>query len=140
MREHGFVEEVYANRACIRVAKMSACGENCASCGGGCTPGERVIEVKNNIGAKTGDRVIAELESGRVLSAAFLAYILPLAVFVAIYLLCPESFGGEGTKILLGAVGAIAAFFLIYLFQKRNGEKYMPEIVEIIKDNQKDGQ
>lgn len=139
MREHGFVEEVYANRARIRVAKMSACGENCASCGG-CTPGERVIEVKNNIGAKAGDRVIAELESGRVLSAAFLAYILPLAVFVAVYLLCPESLGGEGTKILLSAAGALAVFFVIYLFQKRNGEKYMPEIVGIIKDNQKDGQ
>lgn len=136
MKETGFVGELHGEYASVRVAKKSACGENCAACGGGCVPGERVLSAKNPIGAKPGDRVLVELETGNVLGAAFLAYILPLAVFIAVYVLCMPIIASETAKIILGIGAAAVSVYFVHLLQKRNAQKYIPDIVKIIKQKE----
>lgn len=140
MKETGFVAEVHDGYALVRIAKKSACGENCASCRGGCVPGERTLAAKNPLYAKCGDRVLLELDSSRVISAAFLAYILPLAVFIAVYLVCMGFIVSEWIKIALSMLGAGCVFLAVHLLEKRNKEKYMPDITAIIKYDQKEEQ
>lgn len=130
MREIGFVDEVQENYAIVKVAKKSACGENCASCKGGCVPGERRIKVKNKISVQKGDKVILEMPECKVLSAAFFAYILPILIFFAGYFLGEYIFKTEGCAIFCGIITMVCGFLIIHFFDRKNREKYMAEIVE----------
>ena len=132
MREVGFVDEIKGGYAIVRVAKKSACGENCVSCKGGCTPGERKIKVKNPISAEVGEKVILELPDGKVLSAAFLAYILPIIIFFVGFFVGERIFSHELASVGIGVVFAGVGFWGIYLFNKKAEEKYLAEIVEKI--------
>ena len=132
MREVGFVDEVNGEFAIVRVAKKSACGENCASCKGGCTPGERKIKVKNTISAKVGEKVILEMTESKVLSAAFLAYILPIIIFFVGFFVGDRMFSHELASVGIGVVFAGVGFWVIYLFNKKAEEKYLAEIVDVL--------
>ena len=132
MREVGFVDEIKGGYAIVRVAKKSACGENCASCKGGCTPGERKIKVKNTSSAEVGEKVILELPDGKVLSAAFLAYILPIIIFFVGFFVGDRMFSHELASVGIGIAFAGVGFWGIHLFNKKAEEKYLAEIVEKI--------
>ena len=132
MREIGFVDELKGGYAIVRVAKKSACGENCASCKGGCTPGERKIKVKNPISAEVGERVILEMPGDKVISAAFLAYILPIIIFFVGFVVGEKMFTHELASVGVGVAFAGVGFWGIYLFNKKAEEKYLAEIVGIL--------
>lgn len=132
MTEIGFVDKVSNGITTVRVAKKSACGENCASCKGGCTPSERVLEVKNPIGAEQGERVVLELPEGRLLTAAFLAYILPLLFMIAGCILADFFYDSEWQMVLGGSVSFAIGFLLAKIISKRGREKYMAEIVRVL--------
>ena len=129
LREVGFVDELHGEYAIVRVAKKSACGENCASCKGGCTPGERRIKVKNPISVDVGDRVILETPAGKVLSAAFLAYILPIIIFFVGFFVGENIFEHELLSVFVGVIFAGVCFCGLYFFNKKAEEKYLAEIV-----------
>lgn len=131
MTEIGFVDKISDGVTTVRVAKKSACGENCASCKGGCTPGERILEVKNPIGAMPGERVILELPDGRFLTAAFLVYILPLVMFITGYFMMGTVFDAEWQMMFGGAMFCVLGFIMVKIVNKKNKEKYMAEIVKV---------
>lgn len=130
LREIGFVDEVKAGYVTVKVAKKSACGENCASCSGGCAPGERTLKALNTAGAKSGDKVVLELEDTKVFFAAFAVYILPIAVFLAGYFWAGIFFEQEWVKALAGVLAAVLIFFPLRRFDRKNKEKYMARIVK----------
>lgn len=73
-----------AQVACLR---QSACSGDCHKCSGcGAVEQTMVFTARNPIGAKPGDMVIVESESGPVLKAAAVLYLLPLVLFIAAYL------------------------------------------------------
>lgn len=77
------VISVHQNTADVRICKESACGHNCGECRLCNNPGI-ITTVLNPIGAKPGDTVTVGADTGKVLGAAFVLYVLP--VFVAIVL------------------------------------------------------
>ncbi len=82
MKQNAIVIKVLDEKwAEVEVRRSSACGEACASCSGGCA--KRVLHVTafNKAGAKPGDSVIIESETSRIVSLAFLVYILPQSFF-----------------------------------------------------------
>lgn len=87
--------------AVVRVARESACGKSCASCGG-CD--KRTIDVRaaNRVGAKPGDTVDVESATGKTLWLCFLAYMLPTLLFIAGWLIHPAV--GIASAALSGAV------------------------------------
>mgnify|MGYP000003479208 FL=1 len=121
MKQTGVVSEVKDGIAAVRFVRSSACGENCAMCGG-CDKRTSVVNAKNGIGAATGDRVVIETDTGMVLAGAFFAYIVPIILM----------FLGYDT---LGCVGAVFGFllpFIIFKFaNKKLEKKFMPNITEI---------
>lgn len=121
MKQTGVVSEIKDGTATVRFVRDSACGENCAMCGG-CDKRTSVVNAKNIAGAKPGDRVVVETDTGMVLAGAFSAYIVPIILM----------FSGYG---MLGCAGAVFGFLLPFIIlkfiNKKLEKKFMPNITKI---------
>ena len=99
MRTEGIVKKLDGNLAVVSVIRRDSCGGNCSSCGG-CEKKEAVTYAENRINASVGDRVRLESDSKRVLGVAFLLYILPVIVFIAVYAVMSElKFNAKGIAV-----------------------------------------
>lgn len=138
-QEQGIVLETDGQRAKVKVGRHEECG-SCGACGGAQNV---VIEATNSLGAEAGQRVRFEFREEKVLTGAFVVFILPLI------------FGGIGAVIghfvapLLDANGSLPyvlgalIFFLIALglvrkFDQRaaKDQAAKPVIVEILDNHQ----
>ena len=80
-QQEGIVLEVVKGMAKVKTSRHNDC-ENCGSCPGNSA---LVLEARNDIGARPGQRVAIEVQEINMLKAAFIVYILPLiAVFVGV--------------------------------------------------------
>ena len=138
MKEVGIVEEIDREFIRVRVAKKSACGENCVSCRGGCVPTERIISVKNTVPCDVGDKVVLEIKSERVIGAAFLVYIVPLLSLFLGYFLGDYAFKSEGKAVFLGVILMALSVISIRIFDKKSKDKFMARVTEIINKNAND--
>ena len=97
----------------IFMERPSACGGNCHDCGGCAGDQKRVViaTAVNNIGARVGDQVYVEAETGKILLVIAMVYLVPLALFLASYAIgafvqvLPALWGCVGFGI--GILGAI---------------------------------
>lgn len=78
MRNIGLVVKTDGDFATVKIARKSACGENCASCKGGCNLSETLISALNEIKAQDGDKVVTEIDDKTALFATLIAYMLPV--------------------------------------------------------------
>ena len=100
------VRQVHENgTATVIHIRESACSGDCHKCSGcGAAKEAILLEAKNSIGAKMGDLVIIESETGPVLKAAAMLYMLPLVLFIGLYLV-GEHLWSRGP--LLGGLGFV---------------------------------
>lgn len=130
MRKTGIVKSDGKN-AEVAIIRETACGENCAECKG-CTPSETVIIADNELGAQTGEKVVLEMQDKNAITAAFVAYIIPLAVLLAASGIVAYMGLGEGMSALLG-YGAMAVCFLaIRRITSLKADKFKVKIVDIL--------
>lgn len=99
--------------ATIRYARPEAC-EKCGACS---TGREETIELKTDAPVDSWVRV--ELPDGRFLSAAFLAYMVPLALFLVGFFLGHYAFGTDGMTILFSFIGLALGGVTIYFINRR---------------------
>ena len=104
----------------------TGCTGDCKSCGG-CQSNHhaKVIRAQNPVDAKPGDYVTLQAKSAALLKVAAALYVLPLALFVAGYLL-GEHLWQRGIPVSLG--GLLLGFGLIRLLDRymtRKGNAYM---------------
>ncbi len=66
----------------VEIRRVSACGEKCGSCSGGCSSTGVSVNAENQAGGKLGQFVKVEIETSTVMKAAFLAYIFPLVMLI----------------------------------------------------------
>lgn len=108
MTQNAIVEGLTANGdATIRVYQKSACGHDCSDCGGICGAKKSItVQARNPLRARPGDTVIVETMTGRILRAAALVYLLPLAVLL---LGCSLGYvlGGSETAQALAGLGGL---------------------------------
>lgn len=79
MQQRGYVSRADDKEARVIIRRESACGDSCASCGGGCDDSKSItLDIENTLSAKVGDYVIIESKSSTILKSAFIAYIMPL--------------------------------------------------------------
>lgn len=118
MEQIGEVVELRNQKALIRIQRVSACGENCAQCEGGCKPTARTVEAFNAIGAQVGDTVKIEMNSGLFLLMAFIGYILPIIICIATYFIVDRF--TDNTVVADGcAIGSLVlVLILFYLIDK----------------------
>ncbi len=99
---------------CIR---ESACSGDCHKCSGCGAAKEAILfKARNPIGAGRGDLVNVRSESGPVLKAAVVLYMLPLVLFFAGYAL-GAALGLSGG--LFGCLAFLLSIVLIVLYDRR---------------------
>ena len=117
MTQNGVVTKLLdKNRAEVAVERGTACGGHCDGCETCVYAARLVIAAENVVCAQPGDRVVLESGTRGIMGAAFLVYMLPLALFFAGYAAAAAFGMGQGLCILasLGGVvigGALAVFF-----------------------------
>ncbi|MCG0275872.1 MAG: SoxR reducing system RseC family protein [Thermosediminibacteraceae bacterium] len=81
MREKAIVVSKRGNKAEVEVIRTSACAK-CKACSIG--SGKKVMKmwVQNEIDAQVGQVVEIEMESRALISATFIIYMIPLAIFL----------------------------------------------------------
>lgn len=90
--------------------RQSACSGDCHQCSGcGAAQETLLLTAHNPIGAKPGQMVTVRSESGPVLLAAFVLYVIPLLLFFAGYLIA-EILWSKGA---LGGLGAFSAGIML---------------------------
>lgn len=127
MTQQGTIKKLLpGGRAEVEVTRRSACGHDCAKCGGcgGLETQTLYVTARNHTDARIGDRVLLEGESGHLLGLAALVYMLPLVLFFVGYAIGSVTGGGAagalggGVLFVIGIIGAI----LYSRKMKKNGE------------------
>ncbi len=96
--------------------RESVCSGDCHKCSGcGAAKEAIVLEAKNPIGARPGDLVKIEAESGPVLKAAMVMYMVPMILFFAGYAL--GSLWNLGA--LVGCLSFAASIFLVVVYDRK---------------------
>lgn len=125
-------------KAEVLVRRQSACGHDCASCGG-CGPesaAQVTVVADNALGARLGDTVQVESESGRVLGMAAALYLVPLVLLFVGYFLATGLFGlGETAGFAVGLLCLVAGFAANWLLDRRIRARRPVQyrIVEVLK-------
>ena len=131
MEEIGKVIKEENGIAVVEITRKSACGENCASCGAHCADRAHTAEAINEIGAVCGDTVRVILPGKKLLSAAFLVYILPLFAFLLGYLVSEAASADELYKIISGFLAMCICFAILKIYDGKMKKKYMPRIISL---------
>lgn len=131
MHRTGTVRRLDGEFAKVVIKRQTACGENCANCGG-CLEKYNEITAKNSIGATVGDTVVIEMEDKTVLSAAFWVYIFPLIIFFAGYGVFYMLKVSEILSVVLSVLLSGLFYIFLYFKDKKDSVKYLHKITEII--------
>lgn len=134
MRQTGIISETKGDYAIVSIRRSTACGENCKSCGL-CSEKNSEVEAKNTINAKKGDIVVLELGDQKIITAAFLVYILPIISFFIGYGVFNYYINSIPFSALFGILFSVVTFYFIkkydkYIIKKGN---YTPIIIKVVK-------
>ena len=118
------IREVYddgtARVICIR---ESACSGDCHKCSGcGAAKEYMIFEAVNHIGASKGDIVVIQSETGPVMKAVGVFYVMPLVLFFLGYYL--GTFLNAGG--LVGGLGFALGIGLAVLYDRKVAQKQKP--------------
>ena len=127
MTQTGVIREVLGDGfARVRITQKTACGHSCEDCGG-CAAGSRelLVRARNPLEAEKGEIVAISSETGRVLGAAALVYVLPMALMLACALVCAE-LGFSQTQCALFALLALVLGAALAVYFGRQGQRKAP--------------
>ena len=116
------VREVFENgTAQVICIRESACSGDCHKCSGcGAAKEAILLTAENPIGASVGDLVSIRSETGPVLKAAVVLYMMPLVLFFAGYGLA-AALNMSGA--LFGSLAFAASIVLIVMYDRRMAKK-----------------
>ena len=127
MTQQGTIKKLLPNGlAEVEVTRRSACGHDCAKCGGcgGLETQTLYVTARNHAHASVGDRVLLEGETRQVLGFAVLVYLLPLVLFFVGYGVGAGMKLGGGLSALIGGVlfviGILTAMWYSHKLKLRN--------------------
>ncbi len=137
MTQRGTVTDIQNTQIFVRVAKASMCGENCASCKGGCTPCEQTVLAVNetNEALRIGDVVRLETETAKVIGNAAAVYLLPLLCLFVSYFVANQFTASELFCALAAMLCMAAAFCLLRIFDTyiKRKNTFLVRITEVLK-------
>lgn len=129
MDQIGYVTKVQGENIELEVKRISACGDNCKSCGGSCDVKPHIIVLPNKINAKVGDFVEVSAESKNILKYMAIVYMIPFAFFIVGIALGNNIFKSMGNpnyeilSFLTGMISLIISFFIVRIIDKSIAKK-----------------
>jgi sigma-E factor negative regulatory protein RseC len=125
LTSQGTVKKILPDgRAVVEVTRQSACGHDCSECSSLCGAGGTISSVAENpLGARVGENVTIETPSKKIISAAALVYIVPLALLILGYAAAALLGADEGKALigsLIGFAVGTAVVVAVNRFARRN--------------------
>lgn len=137
MTQQGTIKKILpGGMAEIEVTRRSACGHDCAKCGGcgGLETQTLYVTARNRADAKVGERVLIEGETGQVLGIAGLVYLVPVVLFFVGYGVGSMLQKSAGVSALCGgvlfALGIAAAILYSHQMKRKNSIPF--EITKVL--------
>lgn len=119
MKKKAYVEKINGDMAVLKVKRECAC-QNKYSCDvKKCFTFQNetvTIEVKNDIGAKTGDYVEVEGKTSSILTYAAVVFLMPLIAGLAAYFIAAQFMSNEIMPYIISGVSFIASIVFLYYF------------------------
>lgn len=116
------IKETHSNgMATVILQRESACSGDCHKCSGcGAAKEVMIFEAVNHIGASRGDLVVIQSETGPVMKAVGVFYVLPLVLFFLGYYVghVLAALGG-----LFGCLGFVLGMVLAVVYDRKVGKK-----------------
>jgi sigma-E factor negative regulatory protein RseC len=115
MKKIAQVVKIQEETAFIKIARASACGDNCASCGSHCTDNGHIIKVKND-NYTLGQLLEIETKDKNILLYSAIAYGIPLIIMIITAVLSYNylNIGNkEITSALTGILSLVISFYLL---------------------------
>jgi len=123
MDQIGKIEKIDGNVATILVKRVSACGDNCASCSAACKQNGIKIKTEVTSDIEIGDYVEITTENGIMLKHILMLYGLPLVLLVGSILLfnfiLSNNINKDVISAVLGLASLIVSFFILKMYDKR---------------------
>lgn len=138
-REGIVINEAGKNVVEVSILKHTACGD-CGACSYGKENLNATVMADNKIGAKPGDKVELDLQDQNVLSAAFIAYVIPLITLVASISILNKVLGmfiASNVELIAALIG-IALTAVVYVVIKSYDQKFadskrfFPKVTRVI--------
>ena len=123
MTQQGTIKKLLpGGRAEVEVTRRSACGHDCAKCGGcgGLETQTLYVTARNHTDAGIGDRVLIEGETGRVLGLAALVYMLPLVLFFIGYAIAAAMSLSEGLCMVMSFAAFAVGLLIVVIVGRRH--------------------
>lgn len=142
MTEIGYVASIHGEYASVVFKRMSGCGHDCASCGGGCDSSSVTTDIKNTLGAKTGDKVKVEMNQKAFNTMLLWVYVFPLimlALGISVGTKIFQSMGlanYELLSFLVGILALVVSYFILNKYNKRASKNadYTLQMTSIIEN------
>lgn len=119
MEQVGKIIALKDGLATLEVRRPSACGQSCTACKVACDQNVGLLTLPNTIQGEVGDFVEIKTNSGEVLKYAFMAYGIPLVLFVATILIAYQVAKGAGNRELIALACGVLSFLLSHLILKK---------------------
>ena len=129
MKHNAVVIKADGDKATVSVLREEACS-HCAGrvvCG---TAKKFDVTVKNPVFAKIGDTVVIESASESVLAYSALVFLAPVALALVMYLVFSRI--NNVMSIAMAVCGFVLPFVIAFFIDRKNREKRLPVITEIL--------
>ncbi len=123
MTLYGIVDQVSGNLCRVCLAD-EACGHDCEACAGCSRKNKgRLMEAENDAGAVVGDRVEIHAPESSIIPAAFLVFLLPIALMTLGYALGKYLLDMTLVGVAMAILGAFLGVWICVLYAKKIGKK-----------------
>lgn len=130
-----YIDAKVSSIAANHIANLqSLCSNDCAGCKGSlfCKQKNTVFEAKDKTEkAKEGDIVRVYLPKNKTILSSSILFVIPLLLMTVFLILGNFNVIPELLSSLLSCLGLIVGFFIVFLINKKNKEKLLPEIIEV---------
>lgn len=124
-----FVVSVDGRRAFLRMPKPGGCGGSRIFAP---KPHEFEAEIAEGVMPKPGDAVRLLLPTGRSIFSSFLIFILPLLIFLAVYLGIETLFPNAVAAAVLAGLAAAAAAMTAVLWLLKKSGRFRPTVTAVV--------
>ena len=108
------------NHAEISVPRKSACGHDCEECAGCGVTGAAVhARALNPIGARPGQKVVVQSDTGKMLHIVVLVYLIPVLLFFVGYFVTMAVTATVVVQYVTAGIGFAAGILLAVFYDRR---------------------